>query len=226
MRAKTAASFDVVDDTTNQVYRGVDGIVPSLSSAAGATAGQVIAYGGAPADVWYHSACGGHTAASFEVTGGREIAYLRGTPDVERGGRAYCSISPYYTWRNSLSPAAVARVAGLDAKSVTSLSVADRWADGRARTVRVQTSDGAAHDADGHAFYARAGAVLGYKVVPSALFDVAQGTGGAYVLSGRGVGHGVGMCQWGAEGRARAGQNAGQILVAYFPGTTLTPVTP
>lgn len=37
----------------------------------------------------------------------------------------------------------------------------------------------------------------------------------------RRFGHGVGMSQYGARGRARAGQTAGQILAAYYPGTTL-----
>jgi SpoIID/LytB domain protein len=78
---------------------------------------------------------------------------------------------------------------------------------------------------NGHAFYERAGSELGYKVVPSALFDLTAGAGTSYVISGRGVGHGVGMCQWGAQGRALAGQTAEQVLAAYFPGTTLTAVT-
>jgi stage II sporulation protein D len=41
------------------------------------------------------------------------------------------------------------------------------------------------------------------------------------VADGRGSGHGVGFCQWGAVGRARAGQHFRQILAAYFPGTSL-----
>jgi stage II sporulation protein D len=41
------------------------------------------------------------------------------------------------------------------------------------------------------------------------------------VLDGMGSGHGVGLCQWGAVGRARAGQGYQQILGAYFPGTRL-----
>jgi stage II sporulation protein D len=43
-------------------------------------------------------------------------------------------------------------------------------------------------------------------------------------LRGAGYGHGVGMCQWGAIGRARAGQDSRTILAAYFPGTTVEPV--
>jgi stage II sporulation protein D len=38
-----------------------------------------------------------------------------------------------------------------------------------------------------------------------------------------GYGHGVGMCQWGAIGRARAGQDFRAILQAYYPGTAIGP---
>src|SRR6185369_14317347 len=38
---------------------------------------------------------------------------------------------------------------------------------------------------------------------------------------GRGYGHGVGMSQYGARGRALAGQLAPEILTHYYPGTTL-----
>jgi stage II sporulation protein D len=40
-------------------------------------------------------------------------------------------------------------------------------------------------------------------------------------LRGVGHGHGVGMCQWGAIGRARAGQDARTILQHYYPGTVV-----
>ena len=41
------------------------------------------------------------------------------------------------------------------------------------------------------------------------------------IVNGRGYGHGIGMCQWGAIGRARAGQNYRTILETYYPGTTI-----
>jgi stage II sporulation protein D len=40
-------------------------------------------------------------------------------------------------------------------------------------------------------------------------------------LHGMGYGHGVGMCQSGAIGRARAGQDYRTILRTYYPGTTV-----
>jgi stage II sporulation protein D len=38
-------------------------------------------------------------------------------------------------------------------------------------------------------------------------------------LSGRGYGHGVGLCQCGAEGMARAGKKTEEILSYYYPGS-------
>lgn len=213
------ALHDVTDDTTNQVYHGVDSVVDSLRSATTATAGQMVWAGGGPADVWYHSACGGHTASSSEITGEPAPPYLLGFPDSDSGGRAFCAASPYYSWRNSLPVSALASVAGVD--TLASISVSQRWPDGRVKTVHVVAANGDAQDIDGHHFYSRATAVLGYKVVPSSFFNIAPANGG-YVLSGHGVGHGVGMCQWGAQGRARAGQDAATILGAYFPGTTIS----
>jgi stage II sporulation protein D len=42
-------------------------------------------------------------------------------------------------------------------------------------------------------------------------------------IRGTGNGHGVGMCQWGAIGRARAGQDFRTILRTYYPGTSVGP---
>jgi stage II sporulation protein D len=39
--------------------------------------------------------------------------------------------------------------------------------------------------------------------------------------NGRGFGHGVGLCQWGAEGKAQRGLNYAQILAEYYPGSKL-----
>jgi stage II sporulation protein D len=40
----------------------------------------------------------------------------------------------------------------------------------------------------------------------------------AVVVKGKGHGHGIGLCQWGARGRAQSGQTAEEILSAYYPG--------
>ena len=49
---------------------------------------------------------------------------------------------------------------------------------------------------------------------------VPWGDGWAF-LSGRGWGHGVGMCQHGAQGMARLGKTAPEILRHYYPGSKI-----
>jgi SpoIID/LytB domain protein len=50
--------------------------------------------------------------------------------------------------------------------------------------------------------------------------------GASVQFYGRGYGHGVGLNQYGARGRALAGQTADQILAAYFEGTRLSTTDP
>ena len=49
--------------------------------------------------------------------------------------------------------------------------------------------------------------------------------GTSVTFYGRGYGHGVGLSQYGARGRALAGQTAAQILAHYYAGTTIGSIT-
>ena len=65
------------------------------------------------------------------------------------------------------------------------------------------------------------------SVAATAPADRAQGapagtTPPTFAISGRGWGHGVGMCQVGAYGLAKQGWTAEQILKAYYSGIELT----
>ncbi len=221
-QTRGARDYDLNDDTSSQVYRGIDDVAQSLVSAAQDTAGQIVVAGSAPASVFYSSSCGGHTASSEELTGQPAPPYLRGVPDLDASGRAYCSGAPYFRWKNSVTVDAMARIVDMPAGQLTSIDIAERWPDGRVKKV-VAASPSMTVTLDGREFYSRALGILGYKVIPSALFDVTR-DGQNFTFVGHGVGHGVGMCQWGARGRADTGMNAGQILSAYFPGTSIARV--
>ena len=92
-----------------------------------------------------------------------------------------------------------------------SLEVTGRGVSGRARALAVVGDAGRAV-VEGELRIRR---LLGN--LPSAMFVVERG-GGGVVLHGGGWGHGVGMCQWGAVGRAEAGQGYREILRAYYSG--------
>jgi SpoIID/LytB domain protein len=63
--------------------------------------------------------------------------------------------------------------------------------------------------------------IISSKVLTSNLFSVTE-TQDAYNFVGSGNGHGVGLSQYGAKGRAEANQTYNQILSFYYPGTVLT----
>jgi stage II sporulation protein D len=69
----------------------------------------------------------------------------------------------------------------------------------------------------------------GGEILNSTYFSVetataSDGSVSRLTIRGTGYGHGVGMCQWGAIGRARAGQDFRTILRTYYPGTTVGPL--
>jgi stage II sporulation protein D (peptidoglycan lytic transglycosylase) len=213
-----AHAYDLGDDTSSQVYNGMDDIDQRLIAAAQATAGVALLAGTSPAEVFYSAACGGHTASAAELTGANVSTYLRGIADSDASGRAYCSKAPLFNWQNVVSAESMASIFDLATSDLIGVDITSVWPDGRARTIAAHRHGGADVIIGGRAFYAKAAGILGYKVIPSLLFQIQAGPGG-YQVTGHGLGHGVGMCQWGARGRADAGMSAQAILTAYFPGT-------
>lgn len=187
-----------------------------VSAAVEATAGQVLTYRGELADALYHSTCGGHTESAAEVWG-REVPYLTGVPCD------FCRHSPHYRTRvevslSDLKQGTVSGAASSSASAATSagasgtgsgtpvLALVESTATGRVKTLRV------------------AGAVLSGTDararfnLPSTWFTW-QVEGDRVRFEVRGSGHGVGMCQYGADGQARQGRTYLQIINYYFPGT-------
>ena len=58
-------------------------------------------------------------------------------------------------------------------------------------------------------------------MLPSAFFTLQEQENGRYEIIGGGLGHGIGMSQYGADGMARTGKTAAEILQCFFPGTEL-----
>ena len=58
-------------------------------------------------------------------------------------------------------------------------------------------------------------------MLPSAFFSIDAKEGGRYEVYGGGLGHGIGMSQYGADGMAKSGMSYADILTKFFPGTVL-----
>lgn len=231
---RASDGFDLLPTVVDMAYGGVEAEYPLARQAVSRTAGQVVTWQGVPIDAFFFSTCAGRTAAGSEVFAGADRPYLSSIRDVDANGEPYCRISPRYRWREEWSaeqlravlrqslPAAMGlppdQVADVEDVQVTRRTRSDRVAQiavtlGQ-RTVNV---DGPAVRQVLHP--------ASEALLRSAIFQLREVRDGRrltrLVADGAGAGHGVGFCQWGAVGRARAGQDAATILAAYFPGTSL-----
>jgi len=225
--------FDVRATVDDQVYGGAGAERAVSDAAVAATAGQVLRYAGRIADTPYHSTCGGMTAEPNEVwTGEAGAPYLKRVDDHIPGSRrAYCDISPRYDWSREMSGAQIgtavtrylkSRGASQEIGTARVLRVESRTPSGRVGTLVVEGSEGDATLRGNAIRYALR--VAGGELLNSTYFSVessGSSSGRRFTLRGRGYGHGIGMCQWGAIGRARAGQDAVTILQTYYPGTSV-----
>jgi len=230
-----AEGYDLRAGVVDQVYGGVESETPLGLEAVRTTAGLVLAYDGDLIVPFFHSTCGGRTATPDEAfIGVRPLAYLKAVRDERPDGSAWCDGSPRYRWsvewEGAVLRAILGRtlpaVLGVDAATVSDVRevyVRRRGASGRATDVRIRVANGEV-PVPAHAvrtvFETPEGRPLGSTAVAF------EGTAGSESLTrlvahGGGWGHGVGLCQWGAVGRARGGQDYSTIVNAYFPGTTL-----
>jgi stage II sporulation protein D len=230
--------YDVTSGVEDQVYGGVAAETAVSSEAVESTRTLVLEYDGRIVNAPYHSTCGGSTAAASEVWRSDDEPYLQPVSDRIPGtDRYYCDWAPRFRWTRTIEGsklnAALARylaaytaVPGKQTGVARSVTVASRTPSGRVGTLTVTTSRGNFVLRGNDTRY-----VLrepGGEILNSTAFTVSEtrapdGSIGRLTIRGNGYGHGVGMCQAGAIGRARAGQDFRTILHTYYPGTTVAP---
>lgn len=229
-----ARGYDLVATVLDQVYGGVEAETPVADAAVRLTAGLVLVYGGRVVNAPYHSACGGSTAEAPEIwrTGGEP--YLRRVSDMVPGtSRSYCDIAPRFRWTTTFTGDELDRLAD---RYLAQFGGAPRGPLGGVRSVRViaTTSSGRAaglafetgrgrYDVRANDFrflLRKGGEILNSTWIEMEAVTAGDGVG-TLTIRGRGYGHGVGMCQWGAIGRARAGFDFQSIISTYYPGTQL-----
>jgi stage II sporulation protein D (peptidoglycan lytic transglycosylase) len=184
------------------------------------TAGEVLLFDGRPADTVYFSTSNGHTYGNDQVFGSAPLPYLR--PVVERNDTA----SPTSRWSVTIPYADLAAF----------LQRAGDWPSG-ARIAHVGLSNGTVRIAGGGT--SRSMTLGDFRdvvnaegpclqpgryppnglptTIPSSWATLSSGSS-SVTATGRGWGHGVGMVQWGAYGKALLGWSADRILAYYYGG--------
>jgi stage II sporulation protein D len=226
--------YDLVATVQDQVYGGATSETRAGNEAVAQTAGLVLLYDGRVVNAPYHANCGGFTAAPEDSWNVDSEPYLRRVSDRIPGtDRYYCDWAPNFRWTRRYSGdqlrASVARyVRGLPGGSaaitrVRNVRVTNVTPVGRVAALAVDTDRGSwtlRGNQIRQALRLPSGEML-YSTYFSVDADVRGGEVKSLVLDGGGNGHGIGMCQSGAIGRARAGQDFRTILATYYPGTTV-----
>jgi stage II sporulation protein D len=215
----TVEGFDLCATTHCQL---VDFRRPATSSwkaqaerAVAHTVGVILSYDGRPAQTVFHADCGGHTSSAAEVWGGTPRPYLRGLPDnLPAGAR-------HQTWRFEATAKSLLGALNKDSRTAVGanlegVDILRRDAGGRVLSLRLRGPRTVTVPADD--FRAILARQFGARSIMSAHFDL-QRRQDSYLFEGRGFGHGVGLCQTGAQARTANGMSALAVLALYYPGT-------
>jgi stage II sporulation protein D len=234
---RSALGFDYYATVQDQVYGGAASEHDVTTRAVRETEGIVALYQGAPIEAYYHSTCAGRTAAIEEVWNDRPRPYLVSVIDVNpRTGQAYDHFSNRFRWTQRWTaqqlnqilartladslPAGVRTVGEL-----RNMQILERTESGRVRRMRIETTTATFHIGRDRLRWILA--TPGGQILNSSLLHEIELTrNGAgrvteIAIHGGGWGHGIGMCQVGAMGRARDGQDYRTIMTTYYPGTEL-----
>ncbi len=232
--ANRSKYFDVESTTASQAYAGA-GAHNRARRAVRDTRGLVLTYRNRVLPAYYSSSCGGvGQDASVAFPYGQNIRPLRG---YNHG--AWCAKSTRFRWgpvtrsRLHLQQRLAAwghtnRHAIANLKTIATITVSSRNAVSRPARFTVTDITGQSYGlpAESFRFACNYQAPSVQRLSDAARLkssDVDVHLNGDMILiTGRGYGHGVGLCQWGAQALARAGHQEYTILSFYYPGAGVT----
>jgi stage II sporulation protein D len=212
-----AQGFDFCDNTHCQALN-FKGISSQLRSAVDATRGQLLWSRGMPAATFYHQNCGGTLAAGKEAWPDLDAPYLRQHDDP------YCQRASLLPWKAQLNRHELERTLREQRLKVpeawSKLEIAARTPSGRVQKLVFRSPTHPPQFISGSSLRFAIGRHFGWNQVRSDLYDV-DTMEDAVVFTGRGAGHGVGLCQAGAEQMAKEGLSYRRILEFYYPGASV-----
>lgn len=223
-------NWDVKQTAANQVYRGLNAESAQVWQAVNQTKGQVLAceHADGTEDIfpsYYSSTCGGHTENSENVFGD-SFGPLTGT------ACPYCqhvSKHRYFFWpmiqfdkKNVIAKLLNKYPRLKRLGDITSIHIAEQTEhEGYSRLTKIQLVGSTGKSDVLRAEDLRLTIDPTGRKLRSTICQIIDLDDKWAFMSGRGWGHGVGMCQYGAEGMARQGNTTEQILAHYYPGSKI-----
>jgi stage II sporulation protein D len=192
-------------------------VTPRIEAAVAATAGEIAWYEGKPIFASYSRDCGGVTEDVAAVWSDLSLPFLRSHPDP------YCMRASASAWHWTATPAQVADVLRRSELRVpvemAGLRIARKTESGRARELLLTGGSEPVRLA-ASSFRFAIGRALGFNTIRSDRWEPML-RGDRIEFRGFGEGHGVGLCQKGAEQMGLEGRSYREILAFYFPGTSV-----
>jgi len=199
--------FELCDETHCQVVRAS---TERSRQAALATAGLVLLHEGTPAELFYSASCGGRSERAADLWSGTDFPYLQSRIDDVHADDV--------PWTVDLSLQQIQRAlrrAGFAGARLRDVRVEARSVSERVSRLQIDGMQPAVISGDQFRL------AVGATVLRSTAFTMER-QGDRLRFTGRGYGHGVGMCVIGAGRRAARGETYGEILGQYYPGLELS----
>jgi SpoIID/LytB domain protein len=203
--------YDVCDTTHCQVFRAA---TEKTRRAALATAGRILTFNRAPAAVFYSASCGGRSESAADMWPGTNFPYLQSLEDDVHAE------DPDWTLERTLTDIQKAlERAGITGKRLTDVQIDGRTGSGRVARLRVIGLDPDIITGDQFRM------AIGPRDLRSTAFSFTR-ENDRLRFTGRGYGHGVGLCAVGSGRRAARGESLEAILAHYYPGLELESLIP
>ena len=213
VQVSKANDYDVKSSTSSQVYGGSTTERYRTKKAVDRTAGQILTFEGKVFPGYFHATCAGVTAAA------EELWDIRLKP-IGGGVKCnFCRISPHYYWQTKVPLSTIEdklKQYNRPLGQILKIEPVTQTPSGRVGSLKLTgTLQEAVIAAKDFRVW------IGGNVMKSTAFTVEVKEDFAE-FRGKGWGHGVGLCQWGALGQSLLGHSCQDILNFYYPGSVIT----
>ena len=228
-----SSGFNMCDSTHCQGFAGASRDAEWVDRIVDGTGGQILEYKGQPIYALYSSDCGGVTQNNEDAGYGPAFPYLRSVvdrPNVQLPTSNsqlptseepdYCAGCPYHMWTKTFTAEELDKAFSKNIGKFQSMEFSEFDCSGRVKTVVIKGENGE-YKLTGGKFRE----LFGESVIKSALMTLTVNDEGEYVIEGKGFGHGVGLCAFGANGMAKAGKTCEEILKHYYAGAEIKAIS-
>lgn len=203
--------YDIKATQAHQVYKGRHNHF-ALRDMVDQTRGQILVFNGKPVNAMYCACCGGTTPSKMSGINFTVAPYLRRTQPC-----TFCTRWKTASWQKTYplsSFGALIEGAKRHGLRVVSVRVQRTDRSGYVQTIQVLMSNGRWYAVSARSLTGKMPGILSHRFTLSV-------NGNKVRLSGRGHGHGFGLCEAGAYEMIQRGNDFNDVLRFYYKGATL-----